>query len=226
MTVYDIAAKLPPIGVLRDRCKALAVLECILDGSEPYYAYTRSWGDDAAALMNNGSGDEWAVVFTAEGAFIRVFDHESAMTPYRSPDRELWPGLLDGIPTVFRPQIEEPAFGDEEGQFLATAVLWRLCGDDRWHAGEGIIFPPLRGPYDDNAPDGSGLLEILLDDIVGRYVTFADDYYEIELDPTVVEHVVAHRPLTDAVVQALNPEMTVARLHEDIAAIGYSIATA
>ncbi|MFE9694731.1 hypothetical protein ACFYOS_33820, partial [Micromonospora sp. NPDC005806] len=102
--------------------------------------------------------------------------------------------------------------------------LWRLSGDDRWHAGEGITFPPLRGPYDDNAPDGSGLLEILLDDIVDRYVTFAEDYYEIELDATEVEHVVAHRPLTDVVVQALNPEMTVARLNEDIAAIGYSIA--
>lgn len=87
--MYDIAAKLPSLGVLRDRCKALAVLECILDGGEPYYAYTRAWGDDEAALMNNGSGDEWAVVFTAEGAFIRVFDHESAMTPYRSPDREM-----------------------------------------------------------------------------------------------------------------------------------------
>ncbi|MFD1086308.1 hypothetical protein ACFQ3M_32580, partial [Micromonospora andamanensis] len=64
MTVYDIAAKLPSIDVLRDRCKALAVLECIVNGGEPYYAYTRAWGDDEAALMNNGSGDEWAVVFT------------------------------------------------------------------------------------------------------------------------------------------------------------------
>ncbi|MFJ6153108.1 hypothetical protein [Micromonospora profundi] len=226
MTVYDIAARLPSIDVLRDRCKALAVLECIVDEGEPYYAYTRSWGDDEAALMSNGSGDEWTVVFTADGAFIRVFDHESAMTPYRDPDHELWPGLLDGLPAVFRPQIEEPAFGDEEGQFVATAVLWRLSGDDRWHAGEAITFPALRGPSDSNAPDGSDLLEILLDDIVDRYVTFAEDYYEIEVDPAVVEHVVAHRPLTDAVVQALNPKATVSGLHADIAAMGFPIGAA
>ncbi|MFY1594632.1 hypothetical protein [Micromonospora sp. WMMD737] len=225
MTVYDIAAKLPSIEVLRDRCKALAVLECIVDGGEPYYAYTRAWGDDEAALMSNGSGDEWAVVFTADGAFIRALDHESAMTPYRDPDHELWPGLLDGIPAVFRPQIEEPAFGDEEGQFLATAVIWRLSDDDRWHAGEGITFPPARGPNDTD-PDGSGRLGILLDDIVDRYVTFAEDHYEIEVDPTAIEHVVAHRPITDVVVQALNPQATVAGLHEDIAAIGYPIAGA
>ncbi|HEX5540690.1 MAG TPA: hypothetical protein VFX60_03885 [Micromonospora sp.] len=223
MNVYDVAAKLPSIEVLRERCKALAVLECIVAGGEPYYAYTRAWGDDEAALMNNGGGDEWAVVFTADGAFIRVFDHESAMTPYRDPGHELWPGLIEGIPAVFRPQLEEPAFGDEEGRFVATAVVWRLAGDDRWRAGEGITFPTPRGPYDD-AADGSDLLEILLDDIVNRYVKFAEDYYEIEADRTVVQYVVAHRPLTDVVVQALNPELTVAELHEDIVAIGYPTA--
>lgn len=41
--------------------------------------------------MNNGSGDEWGSVFTAEGAIIRVSDRESAITPYRNPNRELWP---------------------------------------------------------------------------------------------------------------------------------------
>ncbi|MEU5781087.1 hypothetical protein [Micromonospora lupini] len=223
MTVYDIAATLPSIEVLRDRCKALAVLERIVDGGEPYYAYTRAWGDDEAALMDNGSGDEWTVVFTAAGAFIRAFDHESAMSPYRDPDHELWAGLLDGMPAVFRPLIEEPAFGDEEGRFVATAVLWRLSSDDRWHAGKGITFPPLPRPHGDNAPDGTGLLEILLDDIVDRYVEFAEDYYEIEVDRGVAEHVVAHRPLTDVVVQALNPKVTVGRLREDIAGIGYPI---
>ncbi|GIJ34536.1 hypothetical protein [Micromonospora sediminimaris] len=169
MTVYDIAAKLPPIDVLRDRCKALAVLECIVDGAEPHYAYTRAWGDDEAALMNNGTGDEWAVVFTADGAFIRAFAHESAMTPYRDPDHELWPGLLDGIPSAFRP---------------------------------------------------------LLDDIVDQYVQFAEDYYEIEVNRKAIEHIVAHRPLTDVVVQALNPDVTAAGLHEEITAIGYPLAAA
>jgi hypothetical protein len=224
VTVYEIAAELPTIDVLRDRCKGLAVLELIVGGDEPYYAYTRAWGHDEAALMSNGSGDEWAVVFTDDGAFIRAFDHESAMTPYRGPDHELWPGLLDGIPAVFESQTEEPAFGDGEGRFLATAVLWRLSEDERWHAGEDIAFPPPRGPYD--ALDGSHLLEILLDDIVERYVRFAEDCYEIEVDPTVVEHVIAHRPLTDLIVRALNPDVTVAGLHEDTAAIGYPIAVA
>lgn len=186
-----------------------------MDGGEPFYSYTTAWGDDQAALMSNGSGDEYAIVFGAEGAFIRVFDHESRMSPYRGAGRELWPGLLDGLPEVFRVHVDEPAFSDEDGHFLATAVLWRLNDDDRWRAGSAIAFP-----HGDD-PDGSGLLDILFDDVIDRYVEFAEDYYETGIDRASVEHVVARRPLTDAVVRALNPETSLAALADDLAAIGY-----
>lgn len=68
-------------------------------------------------------------MFTADGAFISVSDPGSATAPLRDPDRELWPGLLDGLPAVFGPQVAEPALGDEDGRFIATAVLWRLADD-------------------------------------------------------------------------------------------------
>jgi hypothetical protein len=68
-------------------------------------------------------------------------------------------------------------------------VLWRLRGDDRWQAGEGITFPPPRGSYD-SGPDDSGMLDILLDDIADRYVAFAEDYYEMQVDRTAVLHIV------------------------------------
>lgn len=124
------------------------------------------------------------------------------------------------------PQLEEPAFGDETGQFIATAVLWRLTGDDRWQAGDGIDFPPQAEPDDGSGPDGSGMLNILLDDIVDRYIDFATDYYQVEMDRTAVEHVVAHRPLTDDIIRALNPRLAVADLRDGIATIGYPIAEA
>jgi hypothetical protein len=75
VNVYDIVDRLPPIEVLRDRCRALAVLEIIQDSEYAYYTYG-AWGDDEAALMSNGSGDEYSIVFTDAGVFIRVFDHE------------------------------------------------------------------------------------------------------------------------------------------------------
>jgi hypothetical protein len=73
--------------------------------------------------------------------------------------------------------------------------------------------------------DGSDLLEIVLDDIVERYVAFVEDYYETEADRSAVEHIVAGLPLTDDVVRALNPATTLADVRADCVAIGYPIAT-
>ena len=220
MNVYDIADRLPSIQVLRDRCRALAVLEIVQGSDYAYYTYGE-WGDDEAALMSNGSGDEYTIVFSDAGVFIRVFDHESEMSPYGDEDHALWPGLIDGLPPQFRPYLAEPAFCNE-GTLTATAVLWRRSSDDRWHAGAGITFPPSRGPYD-TSPDGADQLAILCDDIVDRYVDFAADYYEIEVDRTAVAHVVAMRPLTAAVVQALNPDASFTDVNDSVAQIGYPI---
>jgi hypothetical protein len=151
-----------------------------------------------------------------------VFEHESTMSPYGNDDHELWPGLLDGLPPEFRPHVSEPAFCDGD-DLNATAVLWRRTGDDRWHAGAGITFPPSRGPYD-TSPDGADRLAILCDDVVDRYVEFAEDYYETGIDRAAVAHVVAMRPLTDAVVRALNPDSNVAEVHAAAAGIGYPVA--
>jgi len=224
VNVYDIVGRLPPIAVLRDRCRALAVLELIQGTGYEYYRFT-AWGGDEAALMSNGSGDEYTIVFGEAGVFVRLFDHESAMSPYAaSDDTELWPGLLDGLPPEFAGHVTEPAFCDG-GDLIATAVLWRRTTDDRWHAGAGITFPPSRGPYD-ISPDRTDRLSIRCDDIVDEYVDFASDYYETEIDRDAVAHVAALRPLTDEVVRALNPESNLAMVRTEVAATGYPVAPA
>lgn len=67
------------------------------------------------------------------------------MTPYRNPDHELWPGLLDGIPAVFGSQIEEPAFGDEEGSSALPVVAWAV--PPRAHTGRPRPAGPGRYCY-------------------------------------------------------------------------------
>lgn len=73
-TVYDIAAALPDIETLHDRCRALAVLEAIISpnwGSR-CYSYDDAWNTgEQMASMRNGSGDEYWIAFTGAGAFIR-----------------------------------------------------------------------------------------------------------------------------------------------------------
>jgi hypothetical protein len=220
VTVYDIAAQLPSIDVLRQRCKALAVLDAIVGGD--YYTYNCAWGDDEAASMRNGSGEEYDIVFTADGAFIRGVYHESSMFTYT--DGQLWPGLLDGLPDEFQSQVSEPAFSHPDGTLNASFVLWRRASDEQWNAGDDIDFSP--ADDDEVNPDGSWLLDALLDDIAGKYIEYAEDVYEVDLIPSAVEHIVALLPLTEEVIRALNPEAEPTHIRAKAEEYGYPLTAA
>ncbi|GAA3634372.1 hypothetical protein GCM10022223_60870 [Kineosporia mesophila] len=222
MDVYELAAGLPETEVLRARCRALALLDRILAGENGYHHYVPAWGDDQAMTMDNNGGDEWTIVFTGAGCFIRIFDHESPMTPWRDEDLELWPGLADGLPEVFRGQLDEPAFSTEDGGYVATALLWRQDGDDRWSAGPDLTFPEASGAYQ-KSPDGASMLDVLLDDMAVRYVELARENYEVDLGAGDVQPIVSGRPLTDALVLALNPEADLDDVRTYASGIGYPV---
>ncbi|MCN0155303.1 hypothetical protein NDQ86_25295 [Salinispora arenicola] len=127
------------------------------------------------ASMRNGSGDEWSIVFSQAGAFIRGFGHESPMSPANNDD-ELRPGLVDTVLGVFATCVDEPAFSFE-GALEATGCLWRQHGDDQWHAG-GIDIP------DGDDPDGANrLFKVLVKSAPTAYHRFAEDYYVTAVDP-------------------------------------------
>ncbi|MFJ7785623.1 hypothetical protein [Streptomyces fungicidicus] len=60
VTVHTQVTSLPDPEVLRARCRALALLD---------------------ALMDNGSGDQYAIAFDPAGVFLHGFGHECAATP-------------------------------------------------------------------------------------------------------------------------------------------------
>lgn len=174
VTAYDIACRLPSIGDLRNLCRSLAVLDTILsrDWEYRYYSFDSAWADgEEMASMRDGSGDEYSVLFSAAGSYVRGFGHESPMSPY-AQDGEPWPGVLDGVPLVFRPWVEEPAFTDEDRVPLVTACIWREASDTRWRHGT-IDFPT---GHDD--PDGANrLFRLLVDGSPEAYRRFAEDHY-------------------------------------------------
>ncbi|MFI6450220.1 hypothetical protein ACIBF6_01575 [Streptosporangium amethystogenes] len=217
MTAHDVARLLPDVPVLRDLCRSMAVLEAILspDWESRYYSFDAGWGPvEEMASMRNGSGDEYSIVFSAAGAYIRGFDHEAVMSPYGNDGP--WPGVLDSVPDVFRHCVEELAFCDEDGMPVVTACLWREACDDRWRAGE-IEYPD--GASD---PDGAAhLFALLVDPSAEAFQRFAGDRYEIPVDLDAVRHVYALRPLTQAVVTALNADLALKDLAEDLAASRY-----
>ncbi|MFI0168393.1 hypothetical protein [Streptomyces sp. NPDC017095] len=218
MTVHDVARHLPEIAVLREHCRRMAVLEAVLspEGESRRHSFDDHWSEtESMASMRSGSGDEYSIVFSTAGAYVRGFDHESPMSPYTEDGP--WPGVLDAVPEVFRPYVEEPAFSDEDGMPLATACMWRETADDRWKAG-AIDFPDAAT----EDPDGAGyLFQLLVDRSPEAFQRWAEDYYEVPVDLEAVRHLFSSRPLTQEVVRALNPDIALGDLSELIAEIGY-----
>lgn len=219
VTVYDVARALPGIGELRDHCRGLAMVEAVLspEWADRYYSFDAHWAEgEAAASMRDGQGDEFRIVFSPAGTYAEGFAHEAAMSPWAgTDDPEVWPGVLDSVPEVFRPYVSEAE--DGEAAPAVTACLWREATDPAWHT--GTIDFPTRG---DDEPDGAAhLFELLVDRSAEAYAEWAADYYETEVDVEAVRHVLALEPLTQEVVTALNPDVSLADLAEDIAEIGY-----
>jgi hypothetical protein len=154
-------------------------------------------------------------VFSAAGAYVRGFGHESPLSPY-SNDGEPWPGVIDEVPEHFKPFVEELAFTDEAGVPVVTACLWRGETDEQWCHGT-IDFP--KGAVD---PDGAtSLFELLVDPSPEAFQRFAEDYYEVSVDLGAVGQVYALRPLSQEVVSLLNPEISMVDLVQDMSEIGY-----
>ncbi|MEU0804022.1 hypothetical protein [Streptomyces sp. NPDC005970] len=217
MTVHDVARALPDIPALRDLCRSMAMAEAVLspDG-ERYYSFSATWSPtEEIASMRNGSGDEFDVVFSPAGTYVRGFDHESPMSPY--VDDGLWPGVVDSVPDVFRGHVLEPAFGDD-GVPRVTACMWREAASDRWQTGE-IHFPE---GYAD--PDGADwLFQLLTDPTPEAFQRFAEDYYETAVDIDAVRHVYELRPLNGQTVRALNSTVSLSAVAAAAAGIGFPV---
>lgn len=206
-TVYEAAALLPDPAELRVHLRALAGLDATV-GDDPqfvYYTFDANWGPgEEAALMDNGSGDDFSVLFTSAGVLIRGFDHESAMSPYGTEDDQVWPGVIDEVPVTLRPLLDDLAFTDEHmgiTRTRVTACLWRETGDTAWRTGSAIDFPA-----GNPAPDGaSHLFRLLTHRSPETIQAHFEDYYERPVPLDAIRHVLAGHPVTPAIAAALNP---------------------
>ncbi|WP_377266764.1 hypothetical protein [Peterkaempfera sp. SMS 1(5)a] len=219
MSVYEVIGKLPDVRTVRDRSRAMAMLDAILcpEWGYRHHSFDRSWSQtQELASMRDGSGNDYSIVFSAAGAYARAFDHESPMTPWRSEPLETWPGLFDTVPDAFRALVLEPAFCESEGTPRATVCFWRQAADADWNTGNVDL------PSDIGDADGAEwLFDVLVAGTADAYRKFAEEYYEVTLDVAAVQRVYDLELLSAEIVSALNPEIELADLTEDIAQIGY-----
>lgn len=175
-------ASLPKPDALRRLLQALALLDAILeeDWQYRYYSYNSKWsGTEQMGSMRNGSGDDFFSIFDSSGCFLRGFDHESAMTPWRKTPPTIWPGVLEGVPQQFKSSLNEPAFHMED----TTFCIWCLASDSTWSRGS-IEFPP-----NEDDPDGSMWMLSALDGNPKNYQSFAKEYFELDVAVDAISRV-------------------------------------
>jgi hypothetical protein len=216
MTVHELVTLLPGPAVLLTRCRAFALLDAILDAHFPTHSFVPDWREGVGlACMDNGSGDQYAIVFDPAGVFLYGFDHESDATPWREEPRKHWPGLLDGLPASLAHYSAEPEF-QFEGFFDATVCSWRETGATAWQCG------PVEFAADES--DGAGwLFDLLSDGSPEAYVDFAEDYYERPVDRDAVEAVLAGSPLNRRTVASLSSTADFATVAAQARALGFIV---
>jgi hypothetical protein len=196
---------LPDVDGLRRLLQALAMLDAILSPKWQcrYYSFDSRWSEgEQMSSMRDGCGDGFFALFNAAGCFLKGFAHEAPMRD--------WPGVLDLVPAEFAGCLEESAFSMED----TTFCIWRRYSDESWQRG-AIEFPA------GGDPDGSASLLSPLDGRPENYQAWAEDYYERPVPLEAVRQVYANMPLTEKLVQELNPELTLEDLAADLEEIGY-----
>jgi hypothetical protein len=210
MPASAYAKNLPEPEVLRHRCQVLAVLDAILcpEWEYRYFSFNSNWAPgEMLASMRNGEGDDWLLLWNADGAVLKGFAHNSAMAR-NCP----WPGVLDDVPECFRNFLDEPAFSARQ----TTFCLWRLLADDGWQVGD-IDYP------EGDDPDGSDLLLHFLDGDPETYQEWAEAYFGSRPNLKAIEHLYAHQPLNPFIVRSLNTEVRLDELRGEIEEIGYPL---
>jgi hypothetical protein len=211
-------SNLADINTVERLSRSLAMLEAIVspEWDYRYFSFNRRWDElknERMASMRNGSGDEYFLVFSQVGAFLKGLDHESAMSPWGRDPSSVWPGVLDQIPPQFAAFLEEPAFSIAD----TTFCIWRAKEDEVWSSGS-VNFS------EGEDPDGSEGLLWMLDGNPDTYVEFASDYYEVNLDVEAVRKIYECRPLDWSTVSAINSTATMGSVLADASEIGYPVA--
>ena len=210
-------SQMPSIDRLEKLTQSLAMLDAILspEWDYRYFSFNAKWDsslNERMASMRNGAGDEYFLVFNAQGAILKGFDHESPMSPWGRKPTSVWPGILESVPRAFASFLTEPAFSMGD----CTFCIWREMEDECWHCGP-VTFP------ETDDPDGSEGLLWMFDGKPETYVEYVSGYFERTIDVDLVRRIYGHEPLTPLLVNQLNPQASLESVLKDAGEIHYRI---
>ncbi|WP_137940223.1 hypothetical protein [Chitinivorax sp. B] len=185
---------LPSIEMVKRRSQALALLDAILmpEWEYRYFSFNADWNVDeneSMASMRDGSGNEYFLLFTGEGAVGKVLYEVGDANPSI---------LMTNVPNNFASFKGEPAFSLANVSYF----FWRLERASTW-----MVSPKGLGTY--------SLLGFLENDS-NYYHAWAQDYYERCIDIGAVNKIFNTLSIDDSVISILNDELSSADLSGDI----------
>jgi len=191
---------LPSEDKVRQISQSLAMLDAILmpEWEYRYFSFNTNWDtDEMMASMRNGSGDEYFIVFYRFGTIGKVFIKNMESTEENKKE------LFKKIPKQFLGFITEEAFSMDNISFS----FW---------SENKKIWSSL--PIKNNLP----YLNFLTGD-PQIYKDWADEYYEQDIEISEIKKILNFHPITNEIIQKLNPELTLNNLLDDIKEIGYPV---
>jgi hypothetical protein len=206
---------LPDVETVRRTSQTLAALDAILspDWEYRYFSFNSRWDAkkrEMMASMRNGSGDEYFILFTRDGAIMKGFAHESPASRNAADSGKSSPGLFDGVPEQFAAFLNEPAFVIED----TTFCIWRRYGDAGWQTGNA---KQTKG----TDPDGSAMLLAPLCWTSRDYAAWASHYYGDRVDANAVDPVFRLEPIDAKIAKRINANVSPRSLAKDLSEIGY-----
>lgn len=191
---------------LSDSLKAMTVLDIIMvPEGEEWLRRVRKFPEGESYYISNGSGDEMDIFFEENGIFIKGFDHENELNQFAADewDETFFNETYAGVPKNFLEIYE-----NKEALDCMTFCMWYDYETGCWK----------QNITEDNDGGKSYLLSFICKN-EKEWAEWAEDYYETDVDIAAAQKVYNGEPLTEEIINVLNPEREAEEALEEIAAL-------
>lgn len=199
---------------LKNLCKSLAVLSWIC-GDSTRYKYNQVKSEFS---FENGQGDSANIVFKDNDVLFLAFAHE-AIFAYWDGANHIFPDQNGNfLPRTFKDYYEE--YLDEE---RISILAWFLIKDKKWTNFPLIDEERVEDAKGEDDPDGSELIWDYLPLNPELYCLWEGEYFDLEIDLSIVEKIYAHKKLNYEDVFKVNPNTLMCRkeFEDMLVSIGY-----
>jgi hypothetical protein len=205
-----VAQRFPVPAELERRFRILTVIEAVIDnGHYCHYMYSHSTGNTMlrSASYDSGSGDHAKIFFGENLTFICAFDHEAYTNPWVRG--KIWPGIFHNIPTRCRQFVKHSSYE-------VTAALWHVGAG--WQHGNPDRLPTGEEP---------GPTFWMFDSVIENFSSQAlAEEFSIHTDsyigPEVLAPFLRETPLTEGIINLVNPEANIGYIQQVAETAGYS----